>query len=318
MENKRLGVSTGLAAYILWGMLGVFWELLHAVPAMDTLAYRIVWSLVTIGIVLTVQRSWCVVWQTIVTLTKNRKIGWIVLSSLLISVNWLIYIYMVGHHQATEASLGYYIMPLMNVAVAILFLHEQLSRTKLIAIFFVIIGVVILTVQTGSLPLNTLLMAGSFCFYGLIKKQVQLPATISLTLETLFVAPIAVVYLLLSPHVMTQNGPHITLLLILSGVITVIPLLLFAVATKNTDFITLGFIQYLNPTIQLLMAVFVLHEAFSWHKAVVFAFIWFGILVFIFGSLRSYRKLQQMRPAPQDRKTADEQQTYSKKVVEKV
>ena len=264
------------------------------------------------------QRSWRVVWQTILTLTKNRKIGWIVLSSLLISVNWLIYIYMVGHHQATEASLGYYIMPLMNVAVAILFLHEQLSRTKLIAIFFVIIGVVILTVQTGSLPLNTLLMAGSFCFYGLIKKQVQLPATISLTLETLFVAPIAVVYLLLSPHVMTQNGPHITLLLISSGVITVIPLLLFAVATKNTDFITLGFIQYLNPTIQLLMAVFVLHEAFSWHKAVVFAFIWFGILVFIFGSLRSYRKLQQMRPAPQDRKTADEQQTYSKKVVEKV
>lgn len=318
MENKRLGVSTGLAAYILWGMLGVFWELLHAVPAMDTLAYRIVWSLVTIGIVLTVQRSWRVVWQTIVTLTKTRKIGWIVLSSLLISVNWLIYIYMVGHHQATEASLGYYIMPLMNVAVAILFLHEQLSRTKLIAIFFVIIGVVILTVQTGSLPLNTLLMAGSFCFYGLIKKQVQLPATISLTLETLFVAPISVVYLLLSPHVMTQNGPHITLLLISSGVITVIPLLLFAVATKNTDFITLGFIQYLNPTIQLLMAVFVLHEAFSWHKAVVFAFIWFGILVFIFGSLRSYRKLQQMRPAPQDRKTADEQQTYSKKVVEKV
>lgn len=318
MENKRLGVSTGLAAYILWGMLGVFWELLHAVPAMDTLAYRIVWSLVTIGIVLTMQRSWRVVWQTIVTLTKTRKIGWIVLSSLLISVNWLIYIYMVGHHQATEASLGYYIMPLMNVAVAILFLHEQLSRTKMIAIFFVIIGVVILTVQTGSLPLNTLLMAGSFCFYGLIKKQVQLPATISLTLETLFVAPIAVVYLLLSPHVMTQNGPHITLLLISSGVITVIPLLLFAVATKNTDFITLGFIQYLNPTIQLLMAVFVLHEAFSWHKAVVFAFIWFGILVFIFGSLRSYRKLQQMRPAPQDRKTADEQQTYSKKVVEKV
>lgn len=315
MENKRLGVSTGLAAYILWGMLGVFWELLHAVPAMDTLAYRIVWSLVTIGIVLTVQRSWRVVWQTIVTLTKNRKIGWIVLSSLLISVNWLIYIYMVGHHQATEASLGYYIMPLMNVAVAILFLHEQLSRTKLIAIFFVIIGVVILTVQTGALPLNTLLMAGSFCFYGLIKKQVQLPATISLTLETLFVAPIAVVYLLLSPHVMTQNGPHITLLLISSGVITVIPLLLFAVATKNTDFITLGFIQYLNPTIQLLMAVFVLHEAFSWHKAVVFAFIWFGILVFIFGSLRSYRKLQQMRPAPQDRKTKIAKQLTSNKHI---
>lgn len=316
MENKQLGISTGLLAYVLWGMLGVFWEMLHAVPAFDTLAYRIVWSLVTIGIVLTFQRSWHTVWATIRQLTKNRKIGWIILSSLLISVNWLIYIYMVTHHQATEASLGYYIMPLMNVAVALLFLHEQLSRTKVVAIVLVIIGVVILTVQTGSLPLNTLLMAGSFCFYGLIKKQVQLPATISLTLETLFVAPIAVIYLLLSPHVMTQNGPHITLLLVLSGVITVIPLLLFAVATKNTDFITLGFIQYLNPTIQLLMAIFVLHEAFSWHKAIVFAFIWLGILVFVFGSVHSYRKLQHMRPAKPTTNT--QQVKYTDKAVEKL
>lgn len=295
MENKQLGVSTGLLAYVLWGMLGVFWEMLHAVPAMDTLAYRIVWSLVTIGIVLTIQRDWSTVFLTIKQLAHNHKLGWIILSSLLISVNWLIYIYMVTHHQATEASLGYYIMPLINVAVAIIFLHEQLSRTKIVAIVLVIIGVVILTIQSGSLPLNTLLMAASFCFYGLIKKQVQLPATISLALETLFVMPIAVIYLLWSPHTMLQNGPHITMLIILSGIITVVPLLLFAVATKNTDFITLSFIQYLNPTIQLVMAIFVLHESFSWNKALVFLFIWLGIAVFVFGSYRSYRSLQRMR-----------------------
>lgn len=298
MENKKLGINTGLLAYVFWGMLGVFWETLHAVPAMDTLAYRIVWSLVTIGIILTIQHDWHTVFSIIKQLARNRKLGWIILSSLLISVNWLIYIYMVTHHQATEASLGYYIMPLINVAVAILFLHEQLSKTKVIAIILVIIGVVVLTIQSGSLPLNTLLMAASFCFYGLIKKQVQLPATISLTLETLFVMPIAVIYLLWSPHTMLQNGPRIAILLVLSGIITVVPLLLFAVATKNTDFITLSFIQYLNPTIQLLMAIFVLHESFSWNKAIVFIFIWAGIAVFVYGSFRSYRQFQQIRKKP--------------------
>lgn len=293
MENRHLGIISGFATYFMWGLLGVFWELLSIVPAMDTLAYRIVWSLVTISVVLTFQRNWVDVWRIIITLINNRKIGWIILSAFLISINWFLYINMVTHEQATEASLSYYIMPLMNVVVAVVFLHEKLSRSQIVALILVFIGVITLTIQTGSLPLNTLLMAASFCFYGLIKKQVPLPATISLALETAIVAPIALVYLFLSPHVMTQNGPKITILLILSGILTVIPLLLFAVANKNTDFITLSFIQYLNPTIQLLMAVFVLHEAFSWHKAIVFAFIWSGILVFIFDSLNGYQKFKK-------------------------
>lgn len=293
MENRHLGIVSGFATYFMWGLLGVFWELLSIVPAMDTLAYRIVWSLVTISVVLTFQRNWVDVWRIIITLINNRKIGWIILSAFLISINWFLYINMVTHEQATEASLSYYIMPLMNVVVAVVFLHEKLSRSQIVALILVFIGVITLTIQTGSLPLNTLLMAASFCFYGLIKKQVPLPATISLALETAIVAPIALVYLFLSPHVMTQNGPRITILLILSGILTVIPLLLFAVANKNTDFITLSFIQYLNPTIQLLMAVFVLHEAFSWHKAIVFAFIWSGILVFIFDSLNGYQKFKK-------------------------
>ncbi|WP_220739763.1 EamA family transporter RarD [Leuconostoc miyukkimchii] len=293
MENRHLGIVSGFATYFMWGLLGVFWELLSIVPAMDTLAYRIVWSLVTISVVLTFQKNWADLWRIIITLINNRKIGWIILSAFLISINWFLYINMVTHEQATEASLSYYIMPLMNVVVAVVFLHEKLSRSQIVALILVFIGVITLTIQTGSLPLNTLLMAASFCFYGLIKKQVPLPATISLALETAIVAPIALVYLFLSPHVMTQNGPRITILLILSGILTVIPLLLFAVANKNTDFITLSFIQYLNPTIQLLMAVFVLHEAFSWHKAIVFAFIWSGILVFIFDSLNGYQKFKK-------------------------
>lgn len=215
------------------------------------------------------------------------------LSGLLITVNWYIYIAMVTHNQATEASLGYYMMPLMNVAIAVLFLHERLSPAKLVALLLVVIGVVLLTKQTGALPLSTLLMAASFCVYSLIKKQVPLPATISLALETLCVAPFAAIYLLLSPHILTQNGPTVTSLIIASGAVTIIPLALFAVATKNTQFMTLGFIQYLNPTMQLLVAVFVLHEPLSWHKIVVFGFIWAGIAVFVLESVYHYRRLTQ-------------------------
>ncbi|MFZ2589657.1 EamA family transporter RarD [Paucilactobacillus nenjiangensis] len=293
MENKKIGLTTGLASYIIWGLLPIYWGLLHIVPAMNTLSYRIVWSMATMLIVITVQHDWRTLITTIKDLFAAKKLRWIVMASFLISINWFIYIYMVGHHQATEASLGYYIMPLMNIVVAVLFLHESLSRNKLIAISLALIGVIILTIQSGSLPLNTLLMAASFCLYGLIKKQVPLPATMSLTLETLFVFPIAAIYLIwFAPGSIFAYTSSVTTLLIFSGVITVIPLLLFAVATKNLDFITLSFIQYLNPTMQLLVAVLLLHEAFDVHKLIVFAFIWAGIIIFAIGSIRSYRQSQ--------------------------
>lgn len=293
MENKKIGLTTGLASYIIWGLLPIYWGLLHIVPAMNTLSYRIVWSMATMLIVITVQHDWRTLITTIKDLFAAKKLRWIVMASFLISINWFIYIYMVGHHQATEASLGYYIMPLMNIVVAVLFLHESLSQNKLIAISLALIGVIILTIQSGSLPLNTLLMAASFCLYGLIKKQVPLPATMSLTLETLFVFPIAAIYLIwFAPGSIFAYTSSVTTLLIFSGVITVIPLLLFAIATKNLDFITLSFIQYLNPTMQLLVAVLLLHEAFDVHKLIVFAFIWAGIIIFAIGSIRSYRQSQ--------------------------
>lgn len=292
MENKRVGIISAISAYVLWGTLSIFWELLNSVPAMDTLAYRVVFSIVTIAIVLTIQRNWSLLWRETLQLFHHRKIYYIILSSFLIAINWFIYIYMVTHHQATEASLGYYIMPLMNVAVAVIILHEKLLRYQALALILVIIGVLSLTYLTGSLPINTLLMAASFCFYGLIKKQVPLPATISLALETFCAAPIAIIYLWISPHTLTQNGPFVTIMLLSSGIITVLPLLLFAIANKNTDFITLGFIQYLNPTIQLLMAIFVLHERFQINQAIVFIFIWAGILIFVIGSVRQFKHIK--------------------------
>ncbi|MGX7052406.1 EamA family transporter RarD [Leuconostoc palmae] len=171
-------------AYTLWGILGLFWELLHTVPPLATLSYRVIWSLVTILFVITIQKDWHNMLLTVINLIKNKRIYYIAMSSLFISLNWFIYIYMVTHHQATEASLGYYIMPIMNVVVAILFLHEKLTKYSTLALIFVIIGVTVLTINTGSIPITTIIMAASFCLYGLIKKQVPLPSTMSLALET--------------------------------------------------------------------------------------------------------------------------------------
>ncbi len=291
MQERTKGVISGGVSYVLWGVLGLFWALLKEVPALDILAYRFIFSLVFMAIFLTFQKNWGVFFESVRALWQSGKIIWVILSSLFIALNWGTYIYMVGHGQATEASLGYYIMPLLNVIVAVFVFREPLSKINLLAVILATTGVVLLTVQTGSLPINTMILAFAFCFYGILKKQIALPASFSLTLETVVCFPLAVGYLFFSEtqSFFSYDGVTITLLL-MSGAITAVPLLLFTIAAKSVDFLTLSFIQYINPTIQLLVAVFLLHEAFDPHKLIVFAFIWAGILLFTIGSIRSYRQ----------------------------
>uniref|UniRef100_UPI00403F20F4 EamA family transporter RarD n=1 Tax=Candidatus Enterococcus willemsii TaxID=1857215 RepID=UPI00403F20F4 len=291
MDKKKIGVLAGLSSYIWWGLLSIFWHFLSEVPAFDMLAYRMVWSLVTMLVILSVQKSWGEFFQLTKMLIHSGKIVWIGLCAIFISINWLVYIYMVTHQQAMLASLGYYILPLFNVMIALVFLKEKLLREQWLAVSLATIGVIILTIQTGTLPINTLLMAGSFGMYGLIKRKVPLPATISLTLETIFVFPFAVIYLLLfTNHSLVEYSIQTNIFLLCSGVVTAVPLILFALAAKYADFITLSFIQYINPTIQLLIAVSIFHEPFSMSNVLVFVFIWAGIAVYAFGSVVRKRK----------------------------
>lgn len=291
MSQRAWGILSGMSTYVLWGVLGVFWVLLKAVPAVDVLAYRFLFSLLFMALILTIQRSWSAFFHTIKALWQSKKLIWVVLSATVISINWGTYIYMVGHGQATEASLGYYIMPLLNIIVAIVFFKEKLTRLTSIAVSLVVIGVALFAIQSGKLPFNTLLLALSFCIYGVIKKKIVLPASFSLTLETLVCCPIALGYLWLgSTHSFFSFDSKTMLLLALSGIVTAVPLLLFTVAAKNLDFLTLSFIQSINPTIQLVVAIFLLHEAFNPHKLIVFAFIWSGVIIFTIDSIQAYRK----------------------------
>ena len=195
-----------------------------------------------------------------------------------------------------QASLGYYINPLLNVLAGALYLKEPLTKQAKLASLSALTGVILLTLQTGVFPFNSLFLATSFCLYGLTKKQLQLSSATSITLETLIIAPIGQIYLFfISPTGFMNYSMSTNVLLMGAGVVTAIPLLLFATAVKKLSYITLGFLQYVNPTIMLVMAIFLFHEPYALPQFIAFAFIWLGILIFVAGNLIQVRK-KGLRP----------------------
>lgn len=290
--KKDSGLVYGFSAYILWGILPLYWKLLGNVGPIDTLFYRILWSLIFMVLYLAIARKIPSFIAEVKELIKSRRNTLaIIAAAIFISLNWGIFIYTVSIDQVQQASLGYYINPLLNVLAGALYLKEPLSRPAKLASLSAFAGVVILTLQTGVFPWKSILLAASFCLYGLTKKQLQLSATTSITLETLIIAPIGLIYLFFFSKTGFMNYPMQTnLLLIGAGIVTAIPLLLFATAVKKLSYITVGFIQYINPTIMLLMAIFLFHEPYELPQFIAFAFIWLGILIFVAGNLIESRK----------------------------
>ncbi|KAF1295596.1 permease [Enterococcus sp. JM4C] len=296
MKESKKGVIVGFVAYILWGIIPLYWKLIPSVVgALDILAYRVIWSFVfmVIYILLTKRTGKFLaecreIWQ------DKKKLIAIILAALFISINWFTFIYTVGQGRVTEASLGYYMNPLVNVLLATLILKEPLGRLGKIACGFAFVGVILLTIQTGTIPVSSLIMAFAFSFYGLLKKGFTLSSYTGLTIETLVILPIALIYLLgFSPTGFMSFSGNVNLLLMGAGIVTAIPLLLFAEAAKRISYIILGFIQYVNPTIMLLLAVFVFNEPYTKEQFFAFSFIWVGIGIFTYATARSWKKEQQ-------------------------
>ena len=213
------------------------------------------------------------------------------LASFLIAANWLIYIYAVGHDQATQASLGYYIMPIVSILFALVFLRESLSRSMWVAVVLAFIGVLVLVVNTGKLPIISLGLALSFGFYGLIKKGVKLSSDVSMLVESGLLLPFVAIYLIFfSPEAFSSYSSLEMFLLAISGIVTAVPLLCFSEAVKRAPLNLIGFIQYLNPTIQLLVAILIFGETVSFGELKGFLFIWVAILVFVTGQILNLRK----------------------------
>jgi len=289
-SSVKSGAVMAVVAYSLWGLLPIYWKLLGAVPAIEVLTHRIVWSLGFIAVLLFARRGWR---RTLGFLRDRETRGAMLLSTALIATNWFIFIWAVSADRVTEASLGYYINPLLNVALARVFLGERLRPLQGVAVALAAIGVVTLTVMRGELPWVSVVLAVSFALYGLVRKRTPVGAVEGLAIETGLVTPLAIGYLLLlSPplgHLVTAD-PVTVGLLVGAGVITAVPLLAFAGAARRLRYTTLGMIQYLAPTLQLGCAVLLYGEAFTQAHAITFGLIWIAVLLYVIDMLR--------RPSP--------------------
>jgi len=282
----KQGVLYAILAYLSWGLLPMYWKLFESMGALEILAHRIVWSLVFVLIIIVITKRWRSLWGA----APGKKVkGALLLCSLLISGNWLLYIWAVNHDQVMETSLGYYMNPLISVLLGVVFLKEKLRAVQWGALAMAAAGVLFITVQYDQMPWTALLLALTFAFYGLAKKVVNLEAMFGLAWETVFVAPIALIYLLMIHANGTETAFAMEwwriVLLLLVGVGTAMPLYWFAQATKRLPLSTLGFIQYLSPTIQLLSAVFLFGEPFTTTHLVSFALIWGALILFTASSI---------------------------------
>jgi chloramphenicol-sensitive protein RarD len=286
------GLLLALLCYTSWGIFPVYWKFLKAVPAEQILAHRIVWSLVFLIILLVILRN-----KTVIKYLINWRItGLLLITGSLVCSNWGIYIFAVNHNQIVDTSLGYYINPIVNVLLGVIFLKERLGRLQQWAVVFAISGIVWLTVYIGRLPWISLYLALSFGTYGLIRKKANLESLPALLIETLLLMPVALGYILFSEHRGTGAFMHgswwISVLLIIAGPVTALPLYWFGKAATRIPLSTIGFIQYLSPTIALFIGIFVYHEPFRTPYILAFLMVWTGLILYSLSILRDYRLLR--------------------------
>lgn len=279
--SMHTGIFYALGAHLCWSLFSIYFKILEDIPSLEVLLHRMVWSLVFLAGVLVYQRrgKWL-----IPALASPKTVLAFTASAILLSLNWFIYIWAVHAGRVVDASLGYFINPLVNILLGVLFLRERLRPAQWAAILLAACGVAWFTLQLGQLPWISLALAFCFGAYGLIRKTAMLGALEGLTMETLLLFPFSVsalVWLMITGQSsFVATTPGIQTLLLLAGPITSIPLLLFAAAARRLPLSLLGLLQYINPTIQLLLGVLLWHEPFNQARFIGFALIWIALLLY--------------------------------------
>ncbi|WP_047983859.1 EamA family transporter RarD [Ornithinibacillus californiensis] len=297
--TDRVGVVYAVFAYVIWGFLPIYWKIIDAVPASEILAHRIIWSFVFMVFIVLFVRKWPgFIDQCKIILKDKKKLFSITMASIVISLNWLIYIWAVNSDHVLQASLGYYINPLVSILLAIIVLKEKLTKSQTVSVILAGIGVLYLTFSYGVFPWVSIVLAITFALYGLFKKIVDIPAMYGLTIETMIITPIALIYLLFLPEntFSSQGALSIDgLLLMGAGIVTAVPLLLFASGAKRIPLALVGFLQYIAPTLMLLLGVFVYGETFSFEHLISFGFIWLALVIYL-GSIYRFpiRKIKSV------------------------
>lgn len=289
--EERSGVLYGFAAYGLWGAFPLVFHQLRDVAAIEVLLHRITWSFVAVVAVLLVRRDRA--WAALLRRGGPDR-GRLVAAAAVISVNWLVYVWAVGQGRVVEAALGYYINPLVTVVLGVVLLGETLERTQLVALLMGAAAVVVLTVAHGSLPWVSLVLACSFGLYGYLKKSVAVGALTSLAVETAVLVPLATVGLVVLTargELSFLHGPlGRDLLLLALGTVTAVPLLLFAASARRVKLVVLGLLQYLTPTLQLIVGVWILGEELPPERLVGFVLVWIALVILGLDAVRSSRR----------------------------
>lgn len=294
MNDKNSGFFALLFAYFCWGILPLYWKLLVDVSAMQIISHRIIWSFIFMVILVLASGMTKSVWRDWLELkTKPKHVFLVVLASVLLTINWLTYIWAVNANHILETSLGYYINPLVSVLLGVVVLREKLNSWQIFAIFLAGLGVGNMVYHFGSVPWVAFVLAGTMGFYGLCKKTVRLNAITSMTIETMITAPFAVIYLSYL-YSMGQGYPLTwsltTLLLVGCGVITAVPLLLFAHSANKLSMVVIGITQYITPTMTFLIGVFVYNEDFTSVHLTSFTLIWIALAIFSISNIKQLRQ----------------------------
>ncbi len=292
MENYKQGFFFGLAAYVLWGILPVYWKALELVSPFEILSSRFMWSCVFVFLLIIFQKKWPLFAKEVKQVFSNVKTGAaMVAAGITISFNWGTFIWAVNNGHIVETSMGYYINPLVSILFAVVFLRERLDKMQLAAITCAFIGVASMVYSFGKIPWVSLTLAFTFALYGLLKKILPVSALTSIMLETLLITPLALVY----EYNLWQQGVsfyasgnlQVIMMLTGAGVVTAIPLLFFTAGARLLPLKIIGFLQYISPTLTLLIGVFVYNEAFTASHLLAFGWIWAALLLFIVSQLRS-------------------------------
>ena len=293
-KSVKAGVLFALAAYSMWGIAPMYFKLLTSVPALEIVMHRIVWSVLVLCLLLAVRKKFGQVFKA---MRDPKVIATLSISGLLLAANWLVFIWAVNNDQMLDASLGYFINPLFNVLLARFFLQESLTRLQLLAVFVALAGVAFLIFSYGQLPWVALVLATSFSIYGLLRKKVSVDSMPGLLIESCIMLPFALLYWFVMDTTsgnMLTNSFELNATLLLAGVVTTAPLLCFTAAARRIRYTTLGFFQYIGPSLMFLLAVIHYQEPLDTTRVVTFVCVWSGLLIYVYDSLRVYRKSRQL------------------------
>jgi chloramphenicol-sensitive protein RarD len=288
-DSQNRGVVYGIAAYGWWGLIPLYFKAVAQVSPLEVLAHRAFWSFVMLAILLGALGRWGELWRE---LRCPKLLLMLAMSTLFIAANWLMFIYAVASRQLLQASLGYFINPLVNVLLGVVLLRERLRPYQTLSIGLASVGVLVFAGMVGEVPWLALMLALTFALYGLMRKIMPVDGLVSLTVETLAMAPAALAYLgyLAATTGGSMHGGHMVALLMLSGPVTTVPLLFFGAAAQRLRLSTMGVLQYLSPSLQFLLAVAAFQEPFSKAQIASFGFIWSAIAIYTADSFRAARQ----------------------------